>query len=52
VPDRVGFQTKAQLAQAMLERAVDAGVSAGWVTADEIYGGDARRAGPHRDPSM
>ena len=26
----------------MLERALDAGVPAGWVTADEIYGGDRR----------
>jgi SRSO17 transposase len=26
----------------MLERALDAGVPAGWVTADEVYGGDAR----------
>jgi SRSO17 transposase len=42
VPERVSFQTKPQLAQAMLERAVEAGVSAGWVTADEVYGGDAR----------
>jgi SRSO17 transposase len=42
VPERVGFQTKPQLAQAMLERAVEAGVPAGWVTADEVYGGDAR----------
>jgi SRSO17 transposase len=42
VPERVGFATKPQLAQAMLERAVDAQVPAGWVTADEVYGGDAR----------
>jgi SRSO17 transposase len=42
VPDRVGFHTKPQLAQQMLARAVDAGVPAGWVTADEVYGGDAR----------
>jgi SRSO17 transposase len=42
VPEQVGFATKPQLAQAMLERAVDAGVPAGWVTADEVYGGDAR----------
>jgi SRSO17 transposase len=42
VPQRVGFPTKPQLAQAMLERAVEAGVPAGWVTADEVYGGDAR----------
>jgi SRSO17 transposase len=26
----------------MLARAVEAGVPAGWVTADEVYGGDAR----------
>jgi SRSO17 transposase len=42
VPERVGFHTKPQLAQAMLERAVEGGVPAGWVTADEVYGGDAR----------
>jgi SRSO17 transposase len=42
VPDQVGFHTKPQLAQAMLERAVDGQVPAGWVTADEVYGGDAR----------
>jgi SRSO17 transposase len=43
VPEGVGFQTKPQLAQAMVEveRAVEAGVPAGWVTADEVYGGDA-----------
>jgi SRSO17 transposase len=42
VPEQVAFRTKPQLAQAMLERAVDAQVPAGWVTADEVYGGDAR----------
>jgi SRSO17 transposase len=42
VPAQVGFATKPQLAQAMLERAVDGQVPAGWVTADEVYGGDAR----------
>jgi SRSO17 transposase len=42
VPERVGFATKPELAQAMLERALEAGVPAGWVTADEVYGGDAR----------
>jgi SRSO17 transposase len=42
VPERVTFQTKPQLAQAMLERAVGARVPARWVTADEVYGGDAR----------
>jgi SRSO17 transposase len=39
VPEQVGFRTKPQLAQLMLERALDAGVPAGWVTADEVYGG-------------
>jgi SRSO17 transposase len=38
VPDRVGFATKPELARMMLERALDAGVPAGWVTADEVYG--------------
>jgi SRSO17 transposase len=42
VPEQVGFATKPQLAQAMLGRALDAGVPAGWVTADEVYGGDTR----------
>jgi SRSO17 transposase len=42
IPAQVGFHTKPQLAQAMLERAVAAGVPAGWVTADEVYGGEAR----------
>jgi SRSO17 transposase len=39
VPRQVGFRTKPQLAQVMLERALDAGVPAAWVTADEVYGG-------------
>jgi SRSO17 transposase len=42
IPDTVGFQTKPQLALAMLERALDAGVPVAWVTGDEAYGGDAR----------
>jgi SRSO17 transposase len=42
VPEHVAFATKPQLAQQMLERAVDARVPAGWVTADEVYGGDGR----------
>jgi SRSO17 transposase len=39
VPEQVEFRTKPQLAQLMLERALDAGVPATWVTADEVYGG-------------
>src|SRR5262245_54127663 len=40
VPEQVGFQTKPQLARVMLQRALDAGVPASWVTADEVYGQD------------
>jgi len=42
VPETAEFRTKPQLARAMLERALDAGVPAAWVTGDEIYGGDRR----------
>jgi SRSO17 transposase len=42
VPDTVEFRTKPQLARALLERALDAGVPAAWVTGDEIYGSDRR----------
>ena len=39
MPEQVQFRTKPELAQLMLERALDAGVPAAWVTADEVYGG-------------
>src|SRR4051794_17396703 len=39
VPETVAFQTKPQLARAMLERAVAAGGPAQRVTGDEVYGG-------------
>lgn len=42
VPEAITFQTKPQLARQMLERALDAGVPAAWVTADAVYGGDRR----------
>lgn len=42
VPEAVTFQTKPQLAKAMLERALEAGVPAAWVSADAVYGGDRR----------
>jgi SRSO17 transposase len=38
IPNAVAFRTKPQLARVMLERALDAGVSAAWVAADEAYG--------------
>nr|WP_225319684.1 IS701 family transposase [Micromonospora aurantiaca] len=40
VPDDVRFATKITLGRRMLTRALDAGVSAAWCTADEFYGGD------------
>jgi len=40
IPAGAAFATKPKLAQAMIARALDAGVPAGWVTADEVYGGD------------
>lgn len=42
IPDAVPFQTKPQLALSMLERALEAGVPAAWVVADEVYGGDSK----------
>jgi SRSO17 transposase len=42
VPASVSFATKPQLAQRMLQRSFDAGVTAGWVTADEVYGSDGK----------
>ena len=38
IPDDVACATKPALAQALLERALGAGVPAAWVTADSVYG--------------
>ncbi|WP_327034868.1 IS701 family transposase [Micromonospora ureilytica] len=38
----VGFATKPALGLRMLERAITAGLSASWVTADEAYGQDSK----------
>jgi SRSO17 transposase len=40
VPDEIGFATKPCLALDMITAAVRAGVPAGWVAADEVYGAD------------
>jgi SRSO17 transposase len=40
VPDQVGFATKPALATQMIGAALDAGVPASWVAADEVYGND------------
>lgn len=42
VGGEVRFATKQVLARGMIERAVDAGVPFAWVTADELYGQDAK----------
>jgi SRSO17 transposase len=38
IPETVAFQTKPELAQRMLERALSAGVPCRWVVADTVYG--------------
>ena len=38
IGDEVAFATKPELASTMITRALDAGVPAGWVTGDEVYG--------------
>ena len=45
VPDDVEFATKTELARKMLARALDGGVPAAWVTADEAYGRDQKFRG-------
>ena len=40
VPEEAAFRTKPQLAQEMLERAVESGIPLSWITGDEVYGSD------------
>lgn len=42
VPEPVGFHTKPQLAQQMLERAVESGIPFAWAVGDEVYGSDRK----------
>ena len=40
MPEEVVFRTKPELAQLMLQRALESGVPFGWVAGDEVYGSD------------
>ncbi|WP_158501756.1 IS701 family transposase [Vitiosangium sp. GDMCC 1.1324] len=40
IPEEVVFRTKPQLAQVMLQRALDAGLAPSWVIGNEVYGSD------------
>lgn len=42
VPGDICFATKPQLACQMIEDALDAGINAAWVAADEVYGNDTK----------
>jgi SRSO17 transposase len=42
IPEEVPFRTKPQLAWELVERALQAGVPAAWVAADEVYGNDGK----------
>ena len=42
VPEDAVFRTKPQLAQLMLQRALEAGVPFAWFTGDEVYGSDRK----------
>lgn len=42
MPAEAGFATKPVLAERMIVDALDVGVTARWVTGDEVYGGDPK----------
>ncbi len=44
IPDEVQFATKPRLAQEMIAAALDAGITASWVTGDAVYGQDPSSA--------
>ena len=52
VPEQVGFATKPALATAMIERALDDGMSAAWVAGDEVYGADPKLAAAIEDRGL
>lgn len=49
VPDDVEFATKPALAQRMIAEVLQAGVQAGWVAGDEVYGADSGLRGVCRE---
>jgi SRSO17 transposase len=49
VPEETAFRTKPHLAREMVARALDAGVPAAWVVADEVYGADDGFRSPLED---
>ncbi|WP_433455362.1 transposase [Streptomyces sp. CA-142005] len=48
IPETVQFATKPRLAEQMIQAALDAGITASWVTGDEAYGQDPSSAPPSR----
>lgn len=40
IPDDAGFASKPELARQMLEKALNQGIPAAWVTGDSVYGGN------------
>lgn len=45
MPEEVAFATKPALAAEMIAAALDTGLSAQWVSGDEVYGQDPRLRG-------
>src|ERR1039458_9510843 len=50
IPEAVEFATKPELARRMIGRALDAGATAAWVAADEVYGHDRAALGWREAP--